>query len=234
MATSTIINNLAVGGAIVSVGNVTIDTISSEVEVKNDSGNPVPVSGNVSITNSQLEISNDSGNPVPISSSSVRVGVEITRPNDTTAYIAKDVISTSNTSGTLIIFSNFSRANGTSGIISRARLMTNQSTNIAQYRLHLFHTAPTAINDNLPYLVQYTNANNRIGMIDFPAMNTESASSNAAMTMRPSSDGSYPPPNLWFTTDANDRNIYGMLETLSAFTPAANQKFYIELAGILD
>lgn len=238
MSTSTIINPSATGAT--TIGTVTVDTITgsvsidSPIEISNDTGNPIPVSGTVALSNTSLEISNDIGNPIPILSSSARVGVEITRPNDTTAYAAKDVISTSNTSGTLITFTNLSRANGSSGVIVRARLMTTQATNVSQYRLHLFHTAPTPINDNSPYLVQYTNANNRIGMIDFAAMTTEDASSNAAMTMRPSSDGAYPSPNLWFSTDPLDRNVYGMLETLSAFTPAANQKFYIELSAILD
>lgn len=56
-----------------------IDVTVGEVEVKNDSGNPVPVSGtvavsnfpatqNVAVTSSvEIEVKNDSGNPVPVS-----------------------------------------------------------------------------------------------------------------------------------------------------------------------
>lgn len=44
--------------------------INSEVEVKNDTGNPIPVSGTVNIgTIPEVEIKNDTGNPVSISGS---------------------------------------------------------------------------------------------------------------------------------------------------------------------
>ena len=47
--------------------HVIIDTIP-EVEIKNDSGSPVPVSGTVNIgTMPEVEIKNDSGSPVPVS-----------------------------------------------------------------------------------------------------------------------------------------------------------------------
>jgi hypothetical protein len=96
----------------------------------------------------------------------------------------------------------------------------------------LFHTAPTAINDNSPYLLLYTNRNKAIGAIDFLAASTEDpTNSTAAYTIRPSADGSSPPPNLWFKapTGIGGVNIYGILETLTVFTPDSAQTFYIEL-----
>jgi hypothetical protein len=245
----------------ITIGDVTV----SDVEISNDTGNPVPVSGpltdtqlratpvpvsgTVAISNSSVEISNDVGNAVPISgtvtattaagsivgSATTVVGVELTRPADTTAYTAKDVVSDSTSAPTVLTFANFARVNAGSGIIVRARLMTDQKTNTAQFRLHLFHTAPTATNDNSPYLLLYSNAANRIGMIDFPAMTSEdSTNSTAAATMRPSSDGGFGPPNLWYQAAAASRAIYGVLEAVTAFTPASGQKFYIELAAVND
>lgn len=188
-----------------------------------------------SISVSNVEISNDVGNPVPVSAATVKVGVELTRPTGTDAYIAKDVISDSTSAPTVLTFANFARANAGTGIIVRARLMTDKKDVTAGFRLHLFHTEPTAIVDNGPYLMLYANAANRIGMIDFPAMASEDpTNSTAAGTMRPSSDGSSGPPNLWFQSASDSRAIYGILETTSAFTPASQQKFYIELAAILD
>ena len=187
------------------------------------------------ITIGDIEIKNDSGNPVPISGVTAKVGVELTRPADTTAYTAKDVVSDSTSAPSVLTFADFARVNQGSGIIVRARLMTDQKTCTAGFRLHLFHTAPTAINDNSPYLLLYANAANRIGMIDFPAMTSEDATnSTAASTMRPSSDGSYGTPNLWYQAASASRAIYGILETTSAFTPASGQKFFIELAAIND
>lgn len=201
-------------------------TYSISVAISNS--DPLVVSG--TLTNSELRAS-----PVPVSAGSVVVGVELTRPADTTAYAAKDVVSDSTSAPTVLTFANFARANGGTGIIVRARLMTDQKTNTAAYRLHLFHTAPTAINDNSPYTMLYANAAYRIGMIDFPACATEdSTNSTAAASMRPSADGSSGPPNLWFGCAAESRAIYGVLETTGAFTPASGQKFYVELAAILD
>lgn len=165
-----------------------------------------------------------------VSSNSVVSSATITRPADTTAYAAKDVISTA--VGAVIEFTGMARANAGTGTIVRARLMTSQKTNVALYRLHLFHTAPTVIADNSPYTLLYANAANRIGSIDFPALSTEDATnSTAAAGMRPSYDGSYAPPNLWYKCKSDGTSLYGILETLSAFTSDSAQNFFIELGA---
>lgn len=54
---------LSIQGKVEVAEPVTIDgtvNVGGEVEIKNDSGNPVPISGNV-------EIANDAGNPIPVS-----------------------------------------------------------------------------------------------------------------------------------------------------------------------
>jgi len=150
-----------------------------------------------------------------------------TRPADTTAYAARDVVSTG--AGALLTFANVVATAAGSGTIVKARLMTDQSANTAQYRLHLFHTAPTAIADNAPYTMLYSNAGNRVGMIDFTACATEGTGSTAAASMRPSSDGNSLPPNLAFKCAAASTTLYGILETLTAFTPASAQNFFVEL-----
>ena len=167
----------------------------------------------------------------PVSSNSVLASATITRPANTTAYDAKDAISDSTSAPTVITFSGMARVNAGAGTIVKARLITNQSTNVSQFRLHLFHTAPTPINDNSPYTMLWANRDKRIGMIDFPAATTEYSTSDCAAAMRPSSDGSYPPPNLWYKCASADTKLYGLLETLSAFTPASEQVFFIELGA---
>ena len=164
-----------------------------------------------------------------VSSNSVVRSATITRPADTTAYAANDVIST--LAGAVLEFSGMARAVGGTGTIVRARLMTDQSTMIARCRLHLFHTAPTAIADNSPYTMLYANAANRIGSIDFPALNTEGTGSTGAGAMRPSYDGAYAPPNLWYQCAAADTKLYGILEIKDAATPASAQNFFIELGA---
>ena len=255
------------------ISGITIDgdvTIGSEVEITNDVGNPIPVTGPLTDTqlraadvpvtldgeavvlgagtaaigklaaNSGVDIGDVDVTSLPaipagtnsigaVASNSVLSSATVTRPADTTPYAAKDVISTA--VGAVIEFSGMARANGGTGTIVKARLMTNQSTNTAQYRLHLFHTTPTAIADNAQYAMLDANKANRVGMIDFPATATEGTGSDAAATMRPSSDGSYPPPNLWYKCAAADTKLYGILETITAFTPASAGTFFIELGA---
>lgn len=157
-----------------------------------------------------------------VGTNGVRVSVELTRPADTTAYAINDVVSNSTTSPTVLTFSNVARVNAGSGYIVKARILTDQKANVAAFRLHLFHTSPTATNDNAAYPLLYANAANRIGYIDFPAMNTEDATtSTAANTLWTG--------QLHFVCASASRDIYGVLETKTVFTPASGQKFYIEL-----
>lgn len=58
-------------------------TITGEVEVKNDSGNPIPVTGTVSVTG-EVEVKNDSGNPLPISGT-----VTTTPPSNASTNVAQ-------------------------------------------------------------------------------------------------------------------------------------------------
>ena len=152
-----------------------------------------------------------------------RTKVERTRPADTTAYAAKDVVADSTATPTVITFPAIVKRNGSEGYIVAARLMTDQSTNTARYRLHLYATAPTPIADNAPFAMLYANRENRIGFIDFSAMQTEGTGSTAALALNTE-------VRLAFRAGATTA-IYGVLETLDAFTPASGQKFYIELTA---
>lgn len=156
-----------------------------------------------------------------------RVAVEKTRPSDTNAYAALDAISESTSAGTVWTFADCARKNNGTGYIVGVRLFTDQTTCTARFRLHLFHTAPTAINDNVAYPLLYANFTNRIGMLDIPALRTEGAGSTAA-------GGINIIDRLPFVCAAADDDIYGLLETLDAFTPASGQKVYIELAVSRD
>jgi hypothetical protein len=150
--------------------------------------------------------------------------VTLTRPANTTAYTAKDAVSNSTSSPTVLTFSDLARVNAGSGYIVKARLMTNQSTNTARYRLHLFDTAPTAINDNAAYTLLWANRATRIGYVDFAACQTEGSGSDAANSRNDT-------VRLPFVCASASRAVYGLLETLDAFTPASGQLFYIALTA---
>jgi len=157
-----------------------------------------------------------------VGTSGFKCGVELTRPSAITPdYSINDVVSDSASAPTLLTFANIARVVGGSGYIVKVRLLSNQKTNVAQFRLHLFHTAPTPVNDNAPYPLAYANKNLAIGYIDFPPMTTEdSATSTASLSMWSGS--------LHYI--AETRDIFGILETRTTFTPTAGQLFYIEMS----
>lgn len=151
------------------------------------------------------------------------VSVTLTRPSDTTAYTALDVMTDSTSAPTALTFTNLARISGGSGYITKARLMTNQSTNTARFRLQLWDTAPTAINDNSPFTLLWANRATRLGSIDFPAMATEGTGSDAATAL-------VNDLRLQYLTNAS-RNIYGELEAIDGFTPASGQLTYVQLCA---
>jgi hypothetical protein len=156
----------------------------------------------------------------------VTVAVEVTRPSDSgaTPYTAKDVIDTSTTAPAGFVFSNIARQAGGSGYITKALLLTDQKTNTARYRLHLFNAAPTYIVDNGPFTLLYATAGSYVGAIDFDAATTEDGSnSTAALAQKV---GSLLPFVCGVTA-----HLYGMLETLDAFTPAGGQRLTVKLTA---
>lgn len=160
-----------------------------------------------------------------VSGQTSRVSATFTRPADTTAYTALDTVSDSTSAPTLLTFSNVASFNGGGGYITKARIVTDQKTCVARFRLHLFHTAPTAINDNSPYLSLYANKDKSLGRIDFSAAATEDATNSTAATSLNAD------VRLAYVCASGTRNIYGVLEALDAFTPASGQGFYVELTA---
>jgi hypothetical protein len=155
----------------------------------------------------------------------VRNAATFARPADTTAYAALDTVSTSTSAPVVITFSNMARINAGSGYITKARIMTDQKTNTARFRLHLFHTAPTLTNDNAAFPLLWTDRANRVGKIDFGAMTTEDATNSTC------AESLNEAVRLSFTCETASTALYGILETLDAFTPANAQNFYISLTA---
>lgn len=166
-----------------------------------------------------------SSNPLPVAGRTVRNAATFARPADTTAYAALDTVSTSTSAPVVITFSSMARINAGSGYITKARIMTDQKTNTARYRLHLFHTAPTLTNDNAAFPLLWADRANRVGKIDFGAMTTEDATNSTC------AESLNEAVRLSFTCEAANTALYGILETLDAFTPASGQNFYISLTS---
>jgi hypothetical protein len=151
------------------------------------------------------------------------IHLEFSRPNDTTPYIAKDVVGPTGAAA-LLTFANIARVNGGSFYVVKARLMTNQAANIAGYRLHLYQdSTPTPIADNAQFALLWANRAVRCGFIDFDGCATEGTDSDSAFSLNKDI-------RLHMKCAAGSRNIYGVLETTSVFTPAGNQQFFLDLS----
>lgn len=161
----------------------------------------------------------------------VLVSTSFARPADGAAYAANDAVSNSTSAPTVLTFTNVARVAQGTGVIVKARLWTDQAANVARFRLHLYHTTPTPVNDNAQQTVLWANRSKKIGVVTFDACRTEGTGSDAAYSQRVSDGVSLP---LHFACDAADRNIYGLLETLDAFTPTSGQNFFLELDAELD
>jgi hypothetical protein len=158
-----------------------------------------------------------------------QAAAEFNRPTGTTAYIALDAVANLATgTASALIFSNLARIYGGTGYVVKARMMTDQPTNTARFRLHLYDTLPTAILDNAFHTMLWTNRDMRLGSIDFNAMASESSGSTATFSILTPGVGNLP---LAFTCITGSKALYGLLETLDAFTPAHNQGLYIQLSA---
>jgi len=166
---------------------------------------------------------NDNGAQI-VAGKTVTASASFTRPANTTAYTAKDAVANSASSPAVLTFSDMAGEEGGAGYLVKARLMTNQSANAARFRLHLFHTAPTPVNDNDQQTLLWANRANRVGHVDFDACQTEGTGSDAANTSNTTL-------RLAFVCAAASKVLYGLLEALDAFTPASEQQFFVELSA---
>lgn len=157
-----------------------------------------------------------------VSSNDFNVSATFTRPNDTTAYAAGDVVGTS--PATNMTFSNISPIAGSGYIIMGAflRIDVSSITGMANFRLHLYSSAPTAIADNSAFDLASGDRSKYLGYISFdtPEVMTSTAfiASNNV--------------NMKRTLASGSTTIYGLLETRSAYTPSANAVFTLTISGV--
>ena len=161
---------------------------------------------------------------VKVGGKAVLVSTSFTRPSNTDAYAAGDVVSNSTSATTILTFASVASDLGGSGYITGAKILTDQATNVAQFRLFLFHTStPTMDVDNGAADFLWADRAKYLGYIDFPACSSEAGTNTAAqaqdMTLR-----------MPFTCLSTAKDIYGYVVTKTAFTPASGQLFYIELS----
>ena len=165
---------------------------------------------------------------------SVLIGDETTRPADTTAYAAGDAISAtvSDTGTTALRSLAVGRKVGGTGYLTKFRLMTNQAACVAMIKVHFYNVAaPTGpiVGDNVQMTLLYLNKSQRIGSIILPSLATSTVAGGSTASVAQDDT-----TRMHFKCAVADQNIYYRLETLSIFTPADSQKFYMEVAAEQD
>lgn len=169
--------------------------------------------------------------PVVSNNSEVKLSVSFTRPANTTAYAAGDLVANDTTAGSVaaLTFTNAVRTAGDCVRIDRARVAkTGTTLTNASFRLHLFETIPVpSVGDNAAFnssgALSTTGGLVYVGSIavtmDIGGSDGGSGrgvpSTGSAMTICPTSGTS----------------IFGLLEATAAYTPASGETFTVILEG---
>lgn len=138
--------------------------------------------------------------------------VSFTRPNNTTAYAANDVVGTD--AATNMTFTNCAVTAGTHIIITGLTLEIDVNAvpaGMSGFRLHLFNAAPTAITDNSAFNLIAADRSKYLGNIAIDAPSDLGDTIWVDMTN----------VNKKVRLLDNSTTLYGVLETLAAFTPSA-------------
>lgn len=167
----------------------------------------------------------------------ITVSANFTRPNDTNAYTAGDVVADSTSAAAVITFvlqgpgANVGPLG--SGIIQTATLISSQNAATKlDGRLWLFDTAPASYgNDNEALTLTDAEMRAALQVILFPTGSwvagdaTSGANGNALCNAQ----------SLWLpiNTTKDSNAIFGVLEARNAYSPVANERYDVRLGIIL-
>lgn len=163
--------------------------------------------------------------------SEVRIQATFTRPADTTAYAAGDLVANSTTAGSVIplSFTNAVRTAGDCLRIERVRVeKSGASLTNAAFRLHLFESSPTpTVGDNGVFnnagALATNNVLNHAGT--FPVTMSWSGSDGAMGIGVPTTGAGAT------VSPTSGTTIFGLLEVTGAYTPASGEVFYVAIEG---
>lgn len=152
----------------------------------------------------------------------------ITRPSNTTAYAAGDVLSDT-TGNAHHTFSNVVRAYGPlTGSIETAIITTSANqTTLPDLELWLFDADIATVADNAAFAPTDAESNTLIGIIAFPVSQFKvgNAGSGAAGNAVNAQTGI----GMQFSTKNDTKAIYGQLVVRNAYTPVSAEIFTIRL-----
>lgn len=155
-----------------------------------------------------------------------------TRPADTTAYAAGDMLADSTSAATVLTFAGVARGNGLGFILDGVSLIySGAPATKPDLELHLFDTAPTLQNDNATWNPLDADLDKALLMISFPG-------SGATICAPLASSGNMvqhaSPAIRSHACAAGASAIYGVLVVRNAYTPTSGEKFTFRLHAIQD
>ena len=158
------------------------------------------------------QIISDGGTTLTVDGKAYRSTVTITRPSNTTAYTAGDVVG--DTGGSAILTLSSIGPSGGFILIQSAALIFSDSTvpsGMGAFRVHFFNASPTAIADNAPFDLTSGQRSLYMGYIDL------SAPQDLGSTIYTQVD--YPGRLIKLAADST--TLFAEIETRGAYTPVS-------------
>lgn len=189
---------------------------ANEVEVKTSATGELKVDANLQVSGSDNSLNNPAFIEVTGSKTGNKVSASFTRPNLTDAYAAGDVISNSTSAPTVLTFANVGQAGdeimilGLRALFKKAATALSIPAGMTTFKLHLYHTAPTAINDNAAWTLPYADADKYICPIQ-----TANVKDKGDVLRIEDTD------NLNIAVNLVGTDLYAIIETDGAYTPTA-------------
>lgn len=159
------------------------------------------------------------------------ISASFTRPNNTDAYTAGDVVCNSTSAPTVMHFEESVRVVGGSGVITKASILdyANQGTKL-ECELWLFTDDPAAVNDNAAFAPSDAELANLIGVIpivdDYVGLSGSGASGSVVIQSAI--------VDLPFQAATATSTIYGVLVARNAYTPIAQEPITVRIHVIQD
>ena len=158
------------------------------------------------------QIISDGGSTISVDGKAYRSTVMITRPSNTTAYTAGDVVGSTGGSAILTL-SGIGPSAGYILIQSAALIFSDSSvpSGMGAFRIHFYNASPTAIADNAPFDLVSGDRASYMGYIDL------SAPQDLGSTIYTQVD--YPGRLIRLATAST--SLFAQIETRGAYTPVS-------------
>lgn len=186
--------------------------------------NPLPVD----VKGATLSLDTDGG--LAVNSKAYRAAVTITRPSNTTAYTAGDVIGVADSgtpanAGSAVITLPSIGPSGGYVLIQSVRLLignTSVPSGMGGFRLHFYTAAPTAILDNAAFDLVSGEVANYAGFVDLPTPQ------DFGSTLFAQADY----PGTLIKLASGQTSLWAELETRGAFTPASGTAYNLRVLAL--